>query len=271
MEQISPAYHVSYTKLATFRRCLQQFHWKYVEHYFPPSSVGQMRGLAGHAALAEWHRKFDPEAALKAAWLKWSGEGYSDDEDWQQLQETLLRYFAWSKEHDSFKILESEFEFNFVLESENTRIAVNGFIDGVVEEDDRIWLLENKFYKQASVKNLDMDPQVSLYLLAASLYYPKIEGVIYNIVRMGNTKIAQVEPAIRSRIYHSKDGLELVNYELFNQSKAMVKYEQEGGVPYRNPTSDCSWDCPFYVACLSMQDDGRKPTSVLENICTKGV
>jgi hypothetical protein len=46
----------------------------------------------------------------------------------------------------------------------------------------------------------------------------------------------------------------------------MIKFEKEGGVPYRNPTKDCSWDCAFFQACLSMTDDGQDPTDILKTI-----
>jgi hypothetical protein len=57
-----------------------------------------------------------------------------------------------------------------------------------------------------------------------------------------------------------------VQYEVLRQAEEMLKYEREGGVPYRNPTRDCSWDCSFYQACLSMQDDGVEPLEILETI-----
>lgn len=263
-------YNISHTKLSTFRRCLQQFHWKYIDHYYPKSSVGQIRGSAGHAALAEWHRTKDVNKSLEEAWKKWSSEGLKEDDEWLLLQDILSRYFLWSLENDTFTIVQSEFEFKLEFENAAMPIILTGFIDGIVEEDGRIWLLENKFHKRASASNLSLDPQVSIYMLGALLNEIPAQGVIYNIVRVGDTKIAKTEPAIRSRLYHSSSGLARVSQEVYLQAIAMIKYEKEGGIPYRNPTKDCSWDCPFYTACLSMQDDGIESKSLLENACDTG-
>jgi len=263
-------YNISHTKLSTFRRCLQQFHWKYVDNYYPRPTLGQIRGSAGHAALAEWHRSQDMSAAINKAWAKWSGEGLTEDAEWNLLEKLLVNYFLWSVENDKFRIIKSEFEFKLKFADEEIPIILTGFIDGIVEEDKRLWLLENKFHKRASAKNLDLDPQVSIYMLGAIVNEIPVQGVIYNIVRVSDTKIAQTEPAIRSRLYRNPEGLERVSAEILAQAKAMIRYELEGGIPYRNPTDDCSWDCPFYTACLSMQDDNIEPTKILEKICERG-
>lgn len=270
MKDSETAYNISHTKLATFRRCLQQFHWKYLDHYYPKPSIGQIRGLAGHAALAEWHRSGNINESVAAAWKKWSAEGLGEDDEWLLLQDILTNYFIWSAEHDRFKILKSEFEFKVQFEGADMPIILTGFIDGIVEEDGRKWLLENKFHKRASVSNLDLDPQVAIYRLGAAINDIDTAGVIYNVVRVADTKIAKTEPALRARLYHSSAGLDKVSQEIFEQAKAMIKYEQEGGIPYRNPTTNCSWDCPFYAACLSMQDDGEIPTHLLEIACNTG-
>lgn len=269
METNKDIYQISHTKLATFRRCLQQFHWKYIDHYYPKSSIGQSCGTTGHAALAEWHTHHDSERSLKAAWNKWLSLGYREGEDWENLQNILTRYFEWSKVNDSFQVIESEFKFE-LLYGEEIPVLFIGFIDGIVVENGRTWLLENKFNKRASTSNLELDAQATLYLMAANFLEKNAEGVIYNIVRMGDTKIAQKEPAIRARLYRSRSGLDRVSQEIYEQAKIMLKYEKEGGIPYRNPTKDCSWDCPFYSACLSMQDDGIEPSSLLEYVCSKG-
>jgi hypothetical protein len=41
------------------------------------------------------------------------------------------------------------------------------------------------------------------------------------------------------------------------QLEEMAKFHKEGGPVYRNPTSNCSWSCGFYRACLSINDDGN--------------
>lgn len=258
-------FQISHTKLGTFRRCKQQYHWKYINKYYPKSSEGQVRGSAGHAGLAEWHRSYDAAKAMDAAWNKWAAEGWSEGEAWQLTEETLLRYFAWSEQNDTFTIIQSEQKFSFVFAEPDVKLI--GFIDGIVKaEDGRMWLLENKFNKKVSTGGLDIDSQSTMYLLAAKLLNQPAVGVLYNIIRVG-TKIALKEPVVRKSLYRNPNGLDYALQEILQQAREMIKYHEEGGEPYRNPTRDCSWDCPFYTACLNLLEDGIEPTQQLELAC----
>lgn len=258
-------FKVSHSKMSAFRRCLQQYHWKYIEKYFPPSNIGQSRGTAGHTALAVWHREYDAEKATEAAWENWSNAGFGDGEDWQQLFQALLRYYEWSQANDTFKLKVAEQEFNIEYEVSGKKVIFNGFIDGVVEENGNLWILENKFLKKMDNSSNPIDQQVSLYMLAAHLLEYDVKGVIYNKVRVGDTKVAVTEPVVRTRMYRNALGLSSVQDDMLIQIKSMLDYE-EGGVPYKNPTKDCSWDCAFYQACVSQSDDGQIPTQILQTI-----
>jgi len=265
-EKEKKIFGASHSKMATYRRCRQQFHWKYINKYFPPSSMGQARGTAGHAALATWHVSYTEDLATKAAWENWSNAGFGDNQDWQQLYQALLRYYVWSKQHDTFVLKVAEQKFDIEYEVEGIPAMFNGFIDGIVEDSGKLWLLENKFYKRMDNSSLDMDQQVSLYLLAAHLLKYDVQGVIYNMVRVGDTKIAVTEPVVRRKIYRSSAGLSKIQDEMLTQVREMMIYELKGGAPYRNPTKDCSWDCSFYAACISMTDDGIEPTDFLKTL-----
>ena len=272
-EKKGPAkYSVSHSKMATYRRCLQQFHWKYVDKHFAPSSMGQLRGTCGHAALAVWHVDYDSDKATQTAWEIWERNGFSSNPDWELLQTSLERYYLWSSENDKFKIVVAEQEFNIHFDVDGVDVKFNGYIDGIVEENKQTWLLENKFYKRMQNANsLFLDQQVSLYMLAASLLGYEPRGVIYNMVRVADTKIAVTEPVVRQRIYRSADGLGLIQNEMLQQVEAMLRYDKEGGPTYRSPSKDCTWDCSFYRACLGMTEDGEEPTAELEAVSTKRV
>jgi hypothetical protein len=259
-------FSVSYSKMGTFRRCLQQYHWKYKGKFYPPSSMGQARGTAGHAALAVWHQTYVADDSMQKAWDTWSNAGYEDNEDWKILEDALNRYFAWSASHDEFVLKVAEQKFDLDLMIGDVPVVLTGYIDGIVEEKGFLWLLENKFYKQMQNNDNPMDMQVSTYMLAAHKLNYDAKGVIYNKVRVTSSKIALTEPVVRSRQYRNAAGLERVEQDILCQIQAMLKYE-EGGVPYRNPTNDCSWDCAFHAACLSMTDDGQEPGEILEKIC----
>jgi len=265
-------FSVSHTKLSTFRRCLQKYHWMYVDKYYPPPGVGQARGSAGHSALAKWHVDYNSQTAMDAAWIVWESNGYGQGDDWQLLEDALNRYFPWSLKNDNFKLLSAEekFEIEFDISEygyENIEpFTFIGYIDGIVEEDGHKWLLENKFYKRMDKSSKEMDQQSTMYLLAAQLLGYDVRGVIYNMVRVADSKVAVTEPVVRQRVFRNASGLEKVQHEVQIQTADMQSYHMRGGMPYRNMTKDCSWDCPFYNPCLSMLDDGQDPTEILQSL-----
>jgi PD-(D/E)XK nuclease superfamily len=267
-EPTPEVFKVSHSKMAAFRRCLQRYQWNYVDKYFSPPGEGQMRGLVGHAALAVWHSTYDAEQALAAAQREYELQVGVLNDDWVTMELTLTRYFDWSRQNDTFKVVSSEQEFNIAFEFDDAEqnFTLNGYIDGLVEEKGTMWILENKFYKRADNTPLDLDAQVSIYVLAASLLGYEVQGVIYNIVRMAGSKVSEKEPVIRRRLHRSSTGLELVEREIADQVRMMRSYHKGELPTFRNPTKDCHWDCAFYDACLMLSLDGRKPTFMLERI-----
>jgi hypothetical protein len=253
--------------LATYRRCLQQYDWKYIGKHFPPSGIGQVRGTCGHAAIADWHTFHNEQQAMDVAWNQWNNAGYLESNaDWLLLESALNRYFGYSSEHDTFQMIKSEEKFDIPLElADGTPIIFTGYIDGIIQDKDGLWLMEHKFLKQIDNGTKDLDHQSSLYLLACHHLGYAVKGVLYNQIRMG-TKIAETEPVVRRRVTRNLAGLAHIEQELLSQAGAMLKFEEGGGSVYRNPTKDCGWDCSFYSACLSLQDDGIEPTAMLQKL-----
>lgn len=255
--------HFSHSSLATWRRCKARYKWTYVDNYTTPPSVGQTRGSAGHAALAEWYRTFNVDLAIeKAAAIYNEREiktGENLMEDWDLLELILKRYFRWSEENDEFdKVIALEQKFEFQLNGH----TVIGYIDGVVQSGESLWLLENKFNKKVDTKALDIDAQVSLYMLACYKLGIDVRGVLYNIVRVAEGGIAAKEPVVRRKVYRNQEGLAMIEAETAVQLAEMSAYHKKNWPVYRNPTSNCSWDCGFYGVCLAINDDGDINTAL---------
>lgn len=248
--------HFSHSSLATWRRCRYKFYLGYKERLVGPPSIGQARGTAGHRALAYWYKNNkEDEPALQLAFDTFHGEllGDYDYSEFEILEDALVRYFNWGRERDKWVFLEEEKEFDIPL-SESTNLV--GFIDGIVEMPNGIWILENKFNKQVSTRHLDLDPQVSIYMFAARAMGYKPQGVMYNIIRMSGGPTAEREPAVRTLVYRNPEGLAFKKQEILVQAEEMRRFILEGGAVYRNETKDCHWDCPFYKVCLGITDDG---------------
>lgn len=259
----------SHSMLSTYRRCKYRFHLTYREAYIAPSSPGQFRGSAGHKALEVYYSgDRNMQIAVQAAWDHWF-EKLGDippDEDWAMLESALYRYGEWAVKNDKFEVQQTEFHFDIPL---TDRYNLQGYIDGVVKIGKGIWLLEHKFNKRVSTKHLDLDPQVSVYMLAAAILGLDPQGVFYNIIRMGDGPTALNDPVVRTMVYRNPEGLSYFFDETTELMEEVDAFLSGKGAVYRNMNADCSWDCAFTNVCLSLNDVGSA-NSVL-NTFQKGV
>lgn len=270
---------LSHTSLSTFRRCQMRYKWSYVDDYEPLSSKGQIMGGTGHAGAGAWYQHLheNPEdyehaenLALKAASGKLAeyeeAAGYEMEDIWNDISIILPRYFAWSIENDDFTAHDIEYRFDLKVGP----FTVIGYFDGIVEtKDGSWWLLEHKFTKQVRTKHIEIDPQVSLYLLAARALKYNLRGVLYNVIRTTIRGKAENDPVVRLPVYRNNEGLAYIVRELVSQMSEMQKFHAVDGVTaYRNETMDCSWDCGFFNACLAINDDGD-PKPVLNTLPRK--
>jgi len=254
--------------MSCYRRCRRQYKWKYIDNLSPKEGIGRVRGSAGHSALAEWYRNgCDLEAdemAMKAASSLLSdfenSNNVSLSSEWELLEIILPRYFDWARANDSFEeILSIEQEFEIDLDG----YRIVGFIDGVVKATNgTVWLLEHKFNKQVSTSHIDLDPQMSMYLWAAHKLGIEARGVLYNVIRVAEGGIAATKPVERRMVYRRPDGLRYIENEIKLQLKEMDLFHAGKLPAYRNPTSNCSWDCSFFNSCLAINDDGDEESAV---------
>jgi hypothetical protein len=249
---------LSHSSMASWRRCRARFYWGYVKNYTTRSSEGQRRGSISHAALAEWYRSYDETKAIQTASDALFEYEHTDDRDysdeWELTEIVLRRYFEWSRHNDNFKAIELEIRKDINI-GPYPMIAI---IDGIVELHGKHWVLEHKFEKRASINHIDLDQQISIYILAGRKLGYDIEGAIYNVIRVAKGGVAEQDPVLRKMVYRNQEGLDVVERELELQAREIHNFIDTQGenAVYRNPTKDCSWDCSFYNACLSINDSG---------------
>jgi len=267
---------LSHSSMACWRRCRARFYWQYIENYTSASSIGQARGSAGHAALAKWYSmdreknsfEFRVQEAMKAADATFrefeESSGRTYEEEYDQLGRILHRYYDFSEKVDIFQVVSLEKHF----EIQAGDYPIIGFIDAVVSIKGNIWLMEHKFNKKVETNHIDLDMQMGIYMWAATKLGLNPRGVIYNVIRMTEGGIAEKEPVKRVMVYRNLKGLGTLEKEMKMQAEEIQDYINNGGAVYRNPTSDCSWDCSFYNVCLAMNDDGNAE-SVLRTMMRK--
>lgn len=247
--------NVSFTLLQQWKRCRYRFYLSIIQGYVLPPGLGQIKGTAGHIALAKWYSSLkqadDYEKTandcIKHAWNYFSSEG--TPEQFVVLEEALWRYFSYSWRHDRlWDVIATEYYFDVPI----GKHKLIGYIDGIVRINGQVWLLEHKFLQRIQTSHLGIDPQITLYMLAA--HYSGFEpiGVIYNCVRIGG----QNEAVVRNYQYRNKGGLAVKAKEIEQQADEIEQFMNYGGNVYRNETANCTWDCAFFDVCLSITDSG---------------
>lgn len=276
---------VSFSQLETWRRCRQKFAWWYRDRLSAPRSVGQVRGEAGHAALALWYAGQSEEEAIGAA-LQIVHQEYPNlsaheiDKQCELLQTVLFRYFAWEPDNGNWRPLvvgvEQHVELPLVSDENGELHGVQGYFDLVLarpdkDDPDAVWLVEHKFVQEARHSHLLLDPQITMYCLLYQMATgTSVKGVIYNSVRVRPGGIAEKEPARRTEVPRSQAGLQLAYHELLLQAREVVaartQFQRGRGqeLIYRNATRECHWECNLYQMCVGMELTGHADPSLLE-------
>lgn len=189
------------SKLA-FQSCRKRYWYSYHQRLRKTVDAKALRlGSNWHEALEHLAVFQDQEGATKIIWDLYNPLATPDTmelQEWRQEAYTLaslLSGYAWYWAADGIQYLKAEQEFCLPLRNPATgRPTVNwmlaGKIDGIVQlPDGRLAIMEHKLLGESLDsdstlwKRLRMDPQVSLYILAArELGYP-VDTVIYDVCR----------------------------------------------------------------------------------------
>lgn len=256
---------LSHTSMSCYRRCRYKYYLKYMDNYVEPSGQGQIMGSIGHAGLAHWYQTGNEESSLKVAFQRLleitplRDEGGYDEDTWDKAEQILKRYFRWSVRNDDFNIelYQDKPAMELKVETEIGGYIIQSIIDGFVFWNNSTWILEHKFMAQVRTGSLDLDPQVSLYLLVARKLGFEPRGVLYNVVRTAIGGVAENNPVVRMPTFRNQEALDVIEKELALQASEMEQFLDGKGVSiYRNTTKDCSWDCGFFKVCLSINDNG---------------
>lgn len=185
---------LSHSRTETARRCLAQYRFRYVLGLRrADDDDARVRGNAIHAALAVWHRGGTQDEAIQAATTELVGLPTLTVTTTITL---LLGYFRFTA---PLPCEATEREFDMPLVNPETGAAsrtftITGILDGIRPD----YVVESKSTTQDIApgsdywKRLAIDPQVSLYTLAARHMGHDVRGVIYNVLRMPTIRPRQV-------------------------------------------------------------------------------
>jgi hypothetical protein len=228
--------HISFSSNTTFERCKFKFAHTYSKEIRPESapSAAQRIGIAGHLALKALYLKHPLQVALD-----WAYESFNphSTEELQQfdLFSVAIKQYKNSLHTDAWKVLYVEHEVKIG--------RYMGILDLVIKiPTDQIFIVDHKFQKSLNASDLDHNPQISFYLMLATLLSLEVEGLIYNMI---DSSAGVVK---RKIVYRTPTFLKVFKHELDLRIAEMDAFNPQTAT--RNFTRDCRWDCGLYKFCM---------------------
>lgn len=255
-----------YTTLDLFLQCRKKYYWRMVRH-LNPKTVGPALefGKAIHLALESYYRD-GLDAALNAF-----SESYKDREG-EELRTVanglkLIKEYARVYQIEPFKVLDLEIGFVVPVESEIGAIMYAGRLDGIIEWDKQIFVLEHKtttLLRSNFFKQFHPNMQIDGYTYATSVYTgKKCHGVVVNAlepwkeVKRATEKTKHPENHF-ARDVSSRSDNELKDFALqANQIVRDILLCEERMEFYQNKKTCFSYnyECPYKQLCLYGDDE----------------
>lgn len=161
------------------------------------------------------------------------------------------------------------------------RVIFKGKLDQMIRRDmdGSLWMRDWKTTQTMTPVMMAFGPQLKMYLLLLALTEPDAQVSGGQFVFLKKVKrTARANPPFYSiePFYVGPPEMESFFLSTMGTAKRMVETMQKleaGGNPLElvppRPTRDCSWRCPFYLAC-PMFDDGSNVEGYLEANYTSG-
>ena len=147
-------------------------------------------GSLVHAGVAAYYEEAtEAEIALamgieaEGSIKRHPGEEAKIEECLEKAEGYVGNYIKYAQEHDNFKVVAIEEKLTVLL-NEEEKLGCTMIMDGLVEEDGKLWLMEHKTPAQVITEHLALDSQITLYIaLIEKVIGRELEGVIYNMIR----------------------------------------------------------------------------------------
>lgn len=189
---------LTHSRMASARMCLRHHWYRYELGIVKDSEAEYYKfGKAFHAGLECWHKTQNPGEALAAA-LK---VPVSNDYDHEILTSLIA---AYTRLTEPIQFDRAEMQFEIPIINPDTKhparnFALSGKIDGLfIDDAGRNLIIEHKTTSEDISPDSDywlrlrVDPQISLYTLAARRMGIDICGVLYNVVRKPSIRPKQI-------------------------------------------------------------------------------
>lgn len=260
----------------TFKRCPKRFEYAYIRGLRPTATPNALAlGEVMHEALATLYdpdeidqlQRVENAHALYDAAIEREAQTAADSERFQKeatMGKQMLSYYIDEiMPTDDFTVLETERKVRLRLinpaTGKPTHTQFIGYVDAIVKRKDTgaVYAREFKTAGDLRVDHLILDDQVTDYLWALRQDGVPVVGVMYDILRKIDPYSSRSKPPYNYReyIYRSDAEIDERGRELLAEVEA-IRAMRSRGFYYRNPTRDCSWDCPFRSLCIAELGNG---------------
>lgn len=294
--QSAENYSFSHSEMQTFKECKRRWYLQYyrrLRRRREPRAKARDTGILVHAAL----HTFYVAGALDGSHseeLMYTFLANARDEDMLKVEEDERKLVT--EIHDTARILcegyvewlrETGADIGYKFEHSETELRapgpvpgteLMGIIDlgGTEERSGDLFVMDTKVTDSIDtmVKGLHMVEQGPMYAILAKLNDPDENRgfrVIWNMVKRSK-QTARAKPPFYQRyeLAVNIDQLRQFYLQLQGQIEDILRTEEllNSGVShvqvaYPNPTKDCSWKCPYFALCGSMNDLKRNDVNYL--------
>jgi len=201
---VAPPLVTTYSFWNSYRNCPRACAWRYLDELAPlERSVNLRFGSLIHRCLETWHQRHDLVETLDVIEQACAGRRHDPEVNaaWHLATAMMLGY-ALHYPEDPFTVIALEQTFAGPLVNPETgkpsrSFTLAGKVDGLVEQDGEVFLLEHKTASTIDGEYLEklwMDFQLLLYAYALEKHCGlRIAGVIYNILVKAKLRQGQGE------------------------------------------------------------------------------
>ena len=208
---VAPPLVTTYSFWNSYRNCPRACAWRYLDELVPiERSVNLRFGSLIHRCLETWHQRHDLVETLETIEQACAGRRHEQEVNaaWHLATAMMLGY-AMRYPEDPFTVIALEKTFAGPLYNPDTgkpsrSFTLAGKVDGLVEQDGEVFLLEHKTASTIDSEYLEklwMDFQLLLYAYALEKHGGlRVAGVIYNILVKAKLRQGQGESEEEFRV-----------------------------------------------------------------------
>lgn len=204
---------VTHTSMHCFMGCRQKYDYRYNKGIVPVGRADSLAlGSAVHAGLEMWFKTGLADAAVDAA-----GAGDELTDEMRIKAQVLVRKYIEVYAVEPFSVIDIEHTFEEVprhptRRNRSKRVVFTGKVDGIIEKDGELWILE---HKTASVADdtyfdaKDFDDQIALYAICISQELKRpVVGALYDVILKPriSMKEGESDEEYEARVLASKTG-----------------------------------------------------------------